>query len=290
MVLRMNVLCVPFRRLGLAALTAATLVACDPAATGPDSDAPGAGGKADAIGDNATCGEVAEVEALILEYWQSWQDGDFERFRRTLADDVVADLGFARVEGADEVTALSEAGNPFRDVKMVAADFHARGGTIIYTAVDEVTNTPVRISELIAVEDGQIAEVSGVFFGGPAPRVSSNLPFDADAFAPFDPSDPDGPQTQVLWGDPTATAFGMLIRTTSDLVATSHGHTQGYHAIVLQGVVRNAPDIDYAQDMRAGSYWVQAGGEDHITKCMSDEPCISLVMFDGPFDFVPPGK
>lgn len=280
----------PMTRLGLlVALAALAPLACDGAVADRDpSGDEAAGGKADAPGAHISCGEVAEVESLILAYWQAWQDDDFETFRRTLADDVVVDLGFAQVEGAEAVTAMSQAGNPFRDVKMVAADFHARGGTIVYTAVDDVTNRSVRISELIAVDDGQIVEVNGVMVTGPEPRTSTNVPFDADAFAPFDPRDPEGPKSQVLWGDPTSGPSGILIRSTSDLVATSHGHTEGYHAIVLQGVVRNAPDIDDAQDMRPGSYWVQAGGEEHITKCMSDDPCISLVMFDGPFDFVPP--
>lgn len=265
-------------------VSAIALVACDPTTNDdPMSESPA--GKADYADENAT----REAEALILEYWNAWQDGDFEAFRNTLADDVEVDLGVGLVlQGAEMVTAVSEAGHPFRDVEMVATSFHETGGTIIYTGVDDVTDQPLRISEVVEVRHGEIVRVTGVLSVGPAPRVSRNVPFDADGFVPFDPSAPEGPQAQFLYGDPTGPA-GLLIKTTSDLEATSHVHSQGYHAIVLQGIVRNAPDIDDTPDMGPGSYWVQAGGEAHITKCMSKkEACISLVMFDGPFDILPP--
>ena len=275
------------RSLGLCLLTLP--LACDAEAPSPEGELGGASGKADLVDEcDATPTATDEVEALIMEYWLSWQRDDFEAFRATLADDVRVDLGFAKVEGADAVTAISQAGHPFRDVELVAADFHPGGGTIVYTAIDDVTDQPLRMSELVTVSDGLITEVTGVLLTEPAPRVSTNLPFDEDALQAF-PGDPDGPRARVVYGDPQGGPSGQLIWTTRDMEATPHDHTHGYHAVVIQGVVRNAPDIDYAPDMPPGSYWVQAGGETHVTKCMSEEPCISLVMFDGPFDITPPG-
>lgn len=121
----------------------------------------------------------------------------------------------------------------------------------------------------------------------PAPIESSAVPADQIPFFDLMPGVEGGPKQAFVFGDPDDTANGYFLRFSKDFPTPPHSHSFGYRGIVLEGVMRNGPDIESALDMPAGSFWTQAADEVHITACVSDAPCLEFVSFSGPFDFLP---
>jgi hypothetical protein len=233
-----------------------------------------------------------QAKAIIRTYWKSWQDRDFDRMRSTLADNVrVRGGGGFQLDSADALVAASKGGHPWKGVVMVTETYHAAGGTILYEGTDTVTAEHFRVAEVVTLAYGKIQDLVVVLSPLPKePITSRNLPpaaIDQLIFVPFFPDQPQGPAFVPLWGDVNKGASGFLLRVPAQFPGFPHTHTAGYRTIVLRGVVRNGPEIELAPDLPAGSFFSQAAGEVHTTSCRSAQPCLSLVMFDGPFDVKP---
>ena len=226
---------------------------------------------------------MSSTQALILDYFQSWQVGDFELFANTLADDVEL-RGTFSVSGKTQLVAAVEAGNPWEDVTLIDSSFDATGGTIVYTATDKTNGKPQQVAELIRVVDGKISEVTIVWSQGKLPVSSTDLPTESQVFQPFFPDVPNGPALNVLWGSLEGQESGFLLKVPSGFQSPTHKHSAAYRGIVLSGTIRNGADIGTAPDLTSGSYWSQEAGADHVTGCVSAEPCLSLVIYTGPFD------
>lgn len=90
------------------------------------------------------------------------------------------------------------------------------------------------------------------------------------------------------WGDPATGAHSNYIKMPGGTASGVHTHTYSYYGIVISGVVANEPPGS-KQDhpLAPGSYWYQKGGEQHVTKCISQTECVFFVTSKGAFDYLP---
>jgi len=95
-------------------------------------------------------------------------------------------------------------------------------------------------------------------------------------------------QAAPAYGQMTQGSHGTFVKLPAGYSTPLHHHTDGYYAVVIQGVVANEQSTS-AKDrpLGPGSYWFQKGNEDHVTKCVSKVDCITFVSQSGKFDFIP---
>ncbi|CAL8480349.1 DUF4437 domain-containing protein [Caballeronia sp. S22] len=98
----------------------------------------------------------------------------------------------------------------------------------------------------------------------------------------------EGLTTANGWGDPASSAHSNYIKMAGGTASGVHTHTYSYYGVVIAGVVANeAPGSRQDHPLAPGSYWYQKGGEQHVTKCISQTECIFFVTSKGPFDYLP---
>jgi hypothetical protein len=100
-----------------------------------------------------------ETKQTVYAYWQGWQTKDFTGMRAALADDVVADAGLFRVEGADQFVAMCADGPAWRDVEMLDEMFGEDYAAILYEGINTANEQRMRVAELIRLAGGKIAEI-----------------------------------------------------------------------------------------------------------------------------------
>jgi hypothetical protein len=89
---------------------------------------------------------------------------------------------------------------------------------------------------------------------------------------------PDIPtQLTVLWGDRDRDgSFGQLVTMPPGFDSGLHSHSGDYHGVLVSGtwVHLDAKGEGEKTPLGPGSYVRQAGGELHVDKCVSTEPCV----------------
>ena len=70
-------------------------------------------------------------------------------------------------------------------------------------------------------------------------------------------------------------------------ITPKHIHSHSYQAVVISGTMINPMSTDKGEpvEMPPGSYWYVPGGQEHITGCISEEPCIFHMYQQVAFDF-----
>ena len=96
---------------------------------------------------------------VVYAYWQGWQTKDFEGMRAALADDVIADAGLFRVEGADKFVAMCKAGPGWREVRMMEELYAETHAAILYEGINTGNEQKMRVAELIQLDGGKIASI-----------------------------------------------------------------------------------------------------------------------------------
>lgn len=139
-----------------------------------------------------------------------------------------------------------------------------------------------------------VAAVAAPLFLGPAPAPAGGhgegymmTPFESLEFQPLAEGSP--VMIAVLWGDPMTGPSGFLLRLPAGFEAPMHTHTASYRAVVVDGEALHwieGEDKAMAASLGEGGYWLQPGGQAHGDANPGDSPSLSLVIFDGPFDFV----
>jgi len=121
---------------------------------------------------------------------------------------------------------------------------------------------------------------------GPATKLLSGetLPADSRAFAeiaPFVKMAPShGDRAQGTHG-----TFGVFPAGAS---SPPHTHSGAYHGVVLRGAIENPFGNEASPPtLGPGSYWHVPARAEHITRCVSDEPCEFYFHADSKFDFAP---
>ncbi len=95
----------------------------------------------------------------------------------------------------------------------------------------------------------------------------------------------------AAWGDREQGAHGTFGRFPAGAKSPPHTHGQDYHGIVISGVMTNPFGTeDSPPELAAGSYWYVPAGEQHVTACISAEPCVFYFHSGAAFDFAPVDK
>jgi hypothetical protein len=90
----------------------------------------------------------------------------------------------------------------------------------------------------------------------------------------------------AAYGDLTHGAHGTFIKMPAGFVSALHTHTEDYWGVVISGVAVNGLPGSKDVPLPVGSYWLQKGGEAHITKCISPNECIFFISQNGKFDYL----
>ena len=95
-------------------------------------------------------------------------------------------------------------------------------------------------------------------------------------------------QMATVSGDRETGAHGTFGIFSSGASSPPHTHTGAYHGVVLRGTMTN-PFVNESNPppMGPGSYWFVPAGSQHVTACVSKEPCHFYFYADSAFDFKP---
>ncbi len=93
-------------------------------------------------------------------------------------------------------------------------------------------------------------------------------------------------QAAPAYGDLSKGAHGTFIKMPAGFVSPVHTHTADYYAVVIDGVGANGAPGSVDVPLPSGSYWLQKGGEPHVTKCISATECIFFLVQPEKFDYV----
>jgi hypothetical protein len=110
------------------------------------------------------------------------------------------------------------------------------------------------------------------------------IPFAEVAFADEAPGQPQ--RLGKLWGERANGPAGTYLRTPGGFEAPLHSHTADYRAVVIQGAWSHwIPEQGQAsgEPLPVGSYWTQRADQPHKDACLSDEPCVILLINRDPY-------
>ena len=88
------------------------------------------------------------------------------------------------------------------------------------------------------------------------------------------------------YGDLAHGAHGTFIKMPAGFVSPVHIHTEDYWGVVISGVAVNGLPGSADVALPVGSYWLQKGGERHVTKCISPNECIFFISQHGKFEYI----
>jgi hypothetical protein len=88
------------------------------------------------------------------------------------------------------------------------------------------------------------------------------------------------------YGDLSRAAHGTFIKMPAGFVSDLHLHSEDYYGVVISGVAVNVQGSNNDVTLPVGSYWLQKGGEPHVTRCISPNECILFISQPGKFDYV----
>ncbi len=93
------------------------------------------------------------------------------------------------------------------------------------------------------------------------------------------------------WGDRASGAHGTFGEFPGGAASPLHTHSGAYHGVVITGVMTNPFEGESnPPKMGPGSYWYVPAGMEHVTACVSKEPCLFYFHAQGSFDFTPTGQ
>ena len=95
----------------------------------------------------------------------------------------------------------------------------------------------------------------------------------------------------TVWGDRAIGAHGTIGEFIPGGTSPPHTHSFTYHGVVLSATMVNpflGQPIEGAQELQAGDYWFVPAGVEHVTACISAEPCTFYFHSEGLFDFIVP--
>ncbi len=93
----------------------------------------------------------------------------------------------------------------------------------------------------------------------------------------------------TVWGDRAAGAHGTFGEFTPGGMSPGHTHGFSYHGVVISGIMVNPFEeqtINDAQPLETGDYWFVPANVEHVTACISAEPCLFYFHSEGGFDFI----
>ena len=107
---------------------------------------------------------------------------------------------------------------------------------------------------------------------------ADSIPWVEEAGAPV--------QLGALWGDRAIGEAGTLLRTPAGFRSGAHSHTADYWAVVIEGAWEHwVPSTGEGAGLRleSGSHWTQVKTQLHEDACVSDTPCVILLLNKTPY-------
>ncbi len=94
----------------------------------------------------------------------------------------------------------------------------------------------------------------------------------------------------ALIGDRFTEEYMAMVRLPAGLVSPPHVKTANMFGVVVAGTISHvAADADPANAvlLPEGSFYMVPAGLAHLSKCVSDTDCVTFLVQDGAFDFLP---
>ncbi len=126
-----------------------------------------------------------------------------------------------------------------------------------------------------AVAAALITAVSATAASAEQPATIVNQPAEQLAWA----RSPEGAEFADLWGERFAGEYGSFVQLPGGLVSPMHYKTADMHGIVLSGIfshLAKGADSSTEVELPAGSYYMVPANVEHISRCVSAEPCVSF--------------
>ena len=103
----------------------------------------------------------------------------------------------------------------------------------------------------------------------------------------------EGAEFAALEGDRFAGAYQAMVRLPAGVASPLHTKSAIMYGVVLSGIFVHSIEgtaLKAETPLGAGSYYKIPAGLAHISKCISQTPCVSYLYQDGAFDFLPVPK
>lgn len=98
---------------------------------------------------------------------------------------------------------------------------------------------------------------------------------------------PEGVAFAPLSGDRWTEPYFAMVRLPSGTISPVHTKSASMFGLVIEGQMTHAaPGID-ATPIGPGSYFEVPAQMPHVSACVSDTDCVTMLYQDGAFDFVP---
>ena len=98
---------------------------------------------------------------------------------------------------------------------------------------------------------------------------------------------PEGVAFAALSGDRWTEAYFAMVRLPAGTVSPSHTKSATMYGLMIEGQMTHAvPGVETAP-IGPGAYYEIPAGLPHVSACVSDKPCITMLYQDGAFDFLP---
>lgn len=110
---------------------------------------------------------TTDAKELILKYWNSWQNADWDVMFECLQDEI--DFG-GHSMSRDQFTDMCRNGTPWKEVKMLSSVFGDNSGALLYEGTDTKSGNVIRVGEFIQIENGRIKSSLACFGGGMPPQ------------------------------------------------------------------------------------------------------------------------
>ena len=106
-------------------------------------------------------------------------------------------------------------------------------------------------------------------------------------WAPCPPIFAQGCELAVLHGDPARPNADVFLRVPGGFALPAHTHSSAERMVLASGEMT----VKYAgtpeATLTAGSYAYGPAGTPHRAACVSEEPCVLFIAFEGPVDAMP---
>ncbi|WP_189369729.1 cupin domain-containing protein [Tateyamaria omphalii] len=99
---------------------------------------------------------------------------------------------------------------------------------------------------------------------------------------------PEGVAFAPLSGDRMAEPYFAMVRLPAGTVSPPHTKSATMFGVMLEGQMTHAaPDAQNPAIIGPGGYYEIPANMAHVSACISDSPCVTMLYQDGAFDFLP---
>ncbi|WP_299611841.1 cupin domain-containing protein [uncultured Tateyamaria sp.] len=99
---------------------------------------------------------------------------------------------------------------------------------------------------------------------------------------------PEGVAFAPLSGDRWTEPYFAMVKLPAGTTSPPHAKTFTMHGVIIEGQMTHTPlGTDATITVGPGGYYQVPAGLPHISTCVSETPCVTMLYQDGAFDFLP---